>query len=147
MDLGEMWGNWGSGSPSPFRIRTENIKKCFRYWRREVVRLGLELDHYSAALYDTCIKREVSYCILTLYVLCIILKCVDKPTRCNTSYEWSLFFIIWLYMFRTITSPSSGVSSHKLYNALARSCYQASPAVICYPKLLTSSFVLPSTLF
>ena len=32
---------------------------------------------------------------------------VDKPTRCNTSYEWSLFSINWLYMFRTITSPSS----------------------------------------
>ena len=24
---------------------------------------------------------------LTLYVPCIILQCVDKPTRCNTSYE------------------------------------------------------------
>ena len=33
--------------------------------------------------------------------------CVHKPTRCNTSYEWSVLFIIWLYMFRTITSPSS----------------------------------------
>ena len=29
-------------------------------------------------------------------------------------------------MFRAVTSPSSGVSSHKLYNALVRSCYQAS---------------------
>ena len=55
---------------------------------------------------------------LTLYVPCIILQCVDKPTRCNTSYKWSLFFIIWLYMFRIITSPSSGASSHKLYNVL-----------------------------
>ena len=27
-------------------------------------------------------------------------------------------------MFRTIASPSSGASSHKLYNALVRSCYQ-----------------------
>ena len=44
--------------------------------------------------------------------------CVDKPTRCNTSYEWSLLFIIWLCMFRTITSPSSGASSHRLYNEL-----------------------------
>ena len=55
-------------------------------------------------------------------------ECVDKPTRCKTSYEWSLFSIIWLYMFRTITSPLSGASSHKLYNALVRSCYQTSLA-------------------
>ena len=66
---------------------------------------------------------------LTLSVPCIILQCVNKPTRCNTSYEWSLFFIIWLYMFRTITSPSSGASSHKPYNALVCSCYQACLAV------------------
>ena len=56
-------------------------------------------------------------------------QCVDKPTRCNTSYEWSLLPINWLYMFRTITSPSSGASSHELYSALVRSCYQASLAV------------------
>ena len=42
------------------------------------------------------------------------LKCVDKPTSCNPSYEWSLLSINWLYMFRTITSQSSGASSHKL---------------------------------
>ena len=56
-------------------------------------------------------------------------RCVDKPTRCNTSYEWSLLSINWLYIFRTITSPSSAASSHKLYNALVCSCYQASLAV------------------
>ena len=59
---------------------------------------------------------------LTLYISCIIFQCVGKPTRCNTSYEWSLLFIIWLYMFRTITSPSSGASSHRLYNELVCSC-------------------------
>ena len=32
-------------------------------------------------------------------------------------------------MFRTVTSPPSGASSHKLYNALVCSCYQASLAV------------------
>ena len=63
--------------------------------------------------------------ILTLYVPYIILKCVDKPTRCSTSYEWSLFSIIWLYMFRTITSPSSGASSHKLYNPFGTSWYSS----------------------
>ena len=47
--------------------------------------------------------------------------CADKPTRCNTSYEWSSLSINWLYMFRTIASPSSGASSHKLYNALQAS--------------------------
>ena len=26
---------------------------------------------------------------LTLYVLCVVFKCVDKPTRYNVSYEWS----------------------------------------------------------
>ena len=51
-------------------------------------------------------------------------QCVDKPTICNTFYEWSLLSINWLYIFRTITSPSSGASSHKLYKAL-----QASVAV------------------
>ena len=66
---------------------------------------------------------------LMLYVSCIMLQYVDKLTRCNTSYEWSLLFIIWLYMFRTITSPSSGASSRKLYNALVCSCHQASLAV------------------
>ena len=65
---------------------------------------------------------------LTLYVPCIMFQCVDKPTRCITSYERSLLSINWLYMFRTITSPSSGASSHKLYNALVCSCYQASLA-------------------
>ena len=67
---------------------------------------------------------------LTLYVPCIMFQCVDKPTRCSTSYEWSLLSINWLYTFQTITSPSSGASSHKLYNALVRSCYQASLAVV-----------------
>ena len=65
----------------------------------------------------------------TLYVPCIMFQCVDKPTRCNTSYDWSLLSIIWLYIFRTIASPSPGASSHKLYNSLVRSCYQASLAV------------------
>ena len=59
---------------------------------------------------------------LMLYVPCIMFRCVDKPTRCNTSYEWSLLSINWLYMFLTTTSPSSGVSSLKLYNALVCSC-------------------------
>ena len=52
----------------------------------------------------------------------IILQCVDKPTRYNTSYGWSLFSIIWLYMFWTTTSPSSGASSHKLHKVLVCSC-------------------------
>ena len=45
-------------------------------------------------------------------------------------FLWMIFiFINWLYMFRAITSPSSGASSHKLYNALVCSCYQASLTV------------------
>ena len=48
----------------------------------------------------------------------IIIGCLDKPTRCNTSYAWSLLSINWIYIFRTITSPSSGASSHELYKAL-----------------------------
>jgi hypothetical protein len=60
----------------------------------------------------------------------IMFHCVDKPMICNISYEWSLLSIHWLYMFRTITSPSSGASSSKLYNVLVCSCYQASVAVV-----------------
>ena len=41
-----------------------------------------------------------------------------------------LLSINWLYMFLTITSPSSGASSHKLYNSLVCSCYQASLALV-----------------
>ena len=67
---------------------------------------------------------------LTLYIPCIMFQCVDKPTRCNTSCEWSLLSIIWLYMFRTITNPSPGASSHKLYDELVCSCYQAGLTVV-----------------
>ena len=63
-------------------------------------------------------KSNFHNSFLKLYVPCIMFQCVDKPTRCNTSYEWSLLSIIWLYLYRTINSPSSGASSHKLYNAL-----------------------------
>ena len=74
---------------------------------------------------------------LTLSVPWIILRCVDKATRYNTSYEWSLFATIWLYMFRTVTSSSSGASSHKVYNALVHSCYQASLAATCASRCFT----------
>ena len=46
--------------------------------------------------------------------------CVDKPIRCTNSYKWYLFFIVWLYMFRTITSPSSGAPSSKLYHVFGK---------------------------
>ena len=82
----------------------------FSGWKREWIEIQ----------WNTLLQRSINN--LTLYVPCIIFQCVDKPTRCNTSYEWSLLFIIWLYMFRTITSPSSGTSSHKVYNALVCSC-------------------------
>ena len=54
---------------------------------------------------------------LTLYAPCVILQCVDKPTRCTNSYKCSLFLFVLLYVFRTITSPSSGAPSSKLYQA------------------------------
>jgi hypothetical protein len=82
---------------------------------------------------------------LTLYVPCIMFQCVDKPTRCNTSYERSLLSIIWFYMFRTITSPSSGASSHKLYNAV-QSCYQASLAVALQQLDSPDSTIVPIVL-
>ena len=53
----------------------------------------------------------------TLYAPCIVLQCVDKPTRCTDSYKLSLFINVWLYMFRTITCPSSGTPYSKLYHA------------------------------
>ena len=59
---------------------------------------------------------------LTLYVPWIMFRCVDKPTRCSASYERTLLSTDWPYMFWTITSPSSGASSHKLFNALVCSC-------------------------
>ena len=84
---------------------------------------------------NNCIRNAV---ISTLYgpilhvrlLRTLYLQCVDKPTRCNTSYEWSLLSINRLHMFRTITSPSSGASSHKLYNVLVCSCYQVSLALV-----------------
>ena len=33
------------------------------------------------------LQKKVRKFILTLYVPCIMFQCVDKPTRCNTSYE------------------------------------------------------------
>ena len=69
--------------------------------------------------------RRATPISLTVYVPCVMFQCVDKPKRRNTSYEWSLLSINWLYMFRTITSPLSGASSHKLYNTLVCSCYPA----------------------
>ena len=30
---------------------------------------------------------ESDICNLTMYVSCILFQCVDKPTRCNISYE------------------------------------------------------------
>ena len=79
----------------------------------------LNVQLYRPAEVDSSERSSFN---LTLYVPRIMFQCVDKPTRCNTSYEWSLLSIIWLYMFRIITSPSSGASSHKLYNALVCSC-------------------------
>ena len=45
------------------------------------------------------------------------IQCVDKPTRCINSYKWPLFFIVWLYIVRALTRPSSGASSSKLCHA------------------------------
>ena len=76
----------------------------------------------------TCIQSSIKWhqilntCVWKVLCTGIMFQCVDKPTRCNTSYECSLLSNNWLYMFRTITSPSSGASSHKLYNVLVCSC-------------------------
>ena len=53
-------------------------------------------------------------------------------------------------MFRTITSPSSGASSHKLYNVLVRLCYQASLAVVWMYIHTTARFActnIPNALY
>ena len=63
----------------------------------------------NLTLYVSCIMLQ---CVDKLYVPCIMFQCVDKPTRCNAPYEWSLLSINWLYMFWTITSPSSGTPSN-----------------------------------
>ena len=57
---------------------------------------------------------------LTLYAPCTILQCgLDEPTRCKTSYKWSLFFFIFhcSTCFGRTICPSSGAPSNKLYNA------------------------------
>ena len=53
---------------------------------------------------------------------------VDESTRCANIYKWSLFFTVWLYMFRTITCPSSVAPSSKLSHAFG-TFVQASLAV------------------
>ena len=92
----------------------------FLTWESEGINCQLHLmaDWYLPGLAEYEVHNRVYIRNLTLYVPCIMFQCVDKPTRWSSSYEWSLLSIIWLYMFRTITSPSSGASSHKLYNAL-----------------------------
>ena len=79
----------------------EPPKYCSPAGNAEVIAFGDEYFHIFNAV---CTVHHIAMC--------------RWPTRYNTSYEWSLLSIIWLYMFRTITSPSSGASSHKLYNAL-----------------------------
>ena len=44
---------------------------------------------------DFVLSRHVAQVLLfdlTVCVPCIMFQCVDKPTRCSTSYEWSFFF-------------------------------------------------------
>ena len=97
-----------------FWLQKEEMKQNWRKW------LTRFRNCYSSWNFTSVIAtRKIN---LTLYVSYIAFQCVDKPTRCSTSYEWSLLFIIWLYMFRTITSPSSRSSSRELYNALVCSC-------------------------
>ena len=72
--------------------------------------LSLILSHY---IKPVKVKKQVT---LTLYAPCIILQCVDKPTRCTNSYKCSLFFIVWFYMLRAIARQSSGATSSKLYH-------------------------------
>ena len=84
---------------------------------------------------------------LTLYVPCIMFQCVDKPTRCNTYYEWSLLSINWLYMFRTISSPSSGASSHKLYNTLQASLTVVWMYIHATPRLACTNIPVRYTVY
>ena len=74
---------------------------------------------------------------LTLYVPCIKLQCVDKPTRCNTSYD-DLYFPL-------LGSTCFGLSpvhhqEHHLINCITHwyaSCYQASLARIACTNVPT----------
>ena len=96
--------------PSSVQVRVLKIT----YWQgNSEIQLDHQILHMRTA--SRFFSVEISIIDLPLYAPCIMFQCVDKPTRCNTSYEWSLLSINWLYMFRTITSPSSGASSHKLY--------------------------------
>ena len=46
-------------------------------------------DLLVLSMKENCFMCEIrnKSLYLTLYVPCIIFQCVDKPTRCNTSYE------------------------------------------------------------
>ena len=110
-----------------------HVFRCLLYHLQgELCVTGPKLSVFTRLIY-CCVAEQKAYHIyifynfiynLTLYIPCIMFQCVDKPTRCNTSYEWSLLSINWLCMFRTVTSPSSRASSHKMCKALVRSCRQ-----------------------
>ena len=59
-------------------------------------------NHQMKCVFKFMTYRVYIHIYLTLYVPSIMFQCVDKPKRCNTSYEWSLLSINWLYMFRTV---------------------------------------------
>ena len=92
--------------------------------RSHVIYILWSVQSVVLCLVVSCVKVELSHKRKTFQT-----QCVDKPTRYNSSYEWSLLSINWLYIFLTISSLSSRASSHKLYNALVCSCYQESLAV------------------
>ena len=38
-------------------------------------------------MYCVLLREYSNILYLTLYVRCVLFQCVDKPTRCNTSYD------------------------------------------------------------
>ena len=104
-----MWRHDHAASPRIMAFRTSQLAN------------GMLLEMDATRFYRTLLITNWHGAITqgTLIFKNIATKCVDtcKPTRCTNCYKWSFFFIVWLYMFRTITCPSPGAPSSKLYHA------------------------------
>ena len=109
-----------------FSLCSKQVRCVYREVLIDKIRCPHTFHFVFALIFIIATLCISSVCCFSVVFQCVVpyimFQCVDKPTRCNTSYEWSLLSINWLYMFRTITSPSSGASSHKLYNALICPC-------------------------
>ena len=83
------------------------------YWRRETLRppAGIR-PHVCQPVTQSLYWLQ---CSSSPYW---VSECVDKPTRCTTSYKQSLFFLFCSTCFGRTIRPSSGALSSRLYHAV-----------------------------